>query len=123
MRQRSTASSTPTFRVSSVSLCCISVRLFAEAPPYEGLPLAEVLEDLRTRGLDIVYSDRLVRPEMRVVEEPKSTAPRQILDEILPPHGLRAEDGSGGRILVVRKPEEPERGDAPVVVTPFRSFR
>ena len=106
-----------------VALCCASVRLFAETPIYEGLPLAEALEDLRARGLDIVYSSRLVRPEMRVVEEPSSTVPRQILDEILPPHGLRAEDGSGGRILVVRKPEESERTDAPVVVTPFRPFR
>jgi len=104
-------------------MCIVSVRLFAVEAVYEGLPLSEALDDLRSRGLDIVYSTRLVRPEMRVLKEPLATGPRQVLDEILPPHGLRAEDGSSGRILVVRTPEEPKVTQAPVEVGPFQPFR
>jgi hypothetical protein len=69
---------------------------------YAGRPLADVLRDLQRRGLNIVFSSELVKPSMRVESEPKATAPRQILDEVLAPHRLRVTRGANGALLVVR---------------------
>ena len=68
---------------------------------YTGRPLADVLRDLQSLGLSVVFSSELVRPEMRVASEPKSTVPRKILDEVLEPHGLRAKAGKKDTLLVV----------------------
>jgi hypothetical protein len=38
---------------------------------------------------------------MRVEIEPQGASPREILDQLLAPHGLRAEVGAGGRLVVV----------------------
>jgi hypothetical protein len=69
---------------------------------YAGRSLADVLRDLRSLGLKVAFSSELVRPEMRVTSEPTSTVPRQILDDVLEPHGLRAAAGPKGTWLVVR---------------------
>src|SRR5262245_15616767 len=61
------------------------------AADWLGRPLTEALRELQSRGLRIVFTSQLVRPEMRVEAEPSSGDPRRILDEILAPHGLRAE--------------------------------
>ena len=67
--------------------------------------LADVLLDLRASGLDIIFSEELVRPEMRVPAPTATTRarpPRAFLDEVLAPHGLRARRGPGGRLLIVK---------------------
>jgi outer membrane receptor for ferrienterochelin and colicin len=69
-----------------------------------GRPLADALRWIESRGLKVIFSTDLVRPEMRVKDEPKSTRPRQILDEILAPHGLAARAGPRGTVLVVAAP-------------------
>jgi hypothetical protein len=69
---------------------------------YAGRLLSDVLKDLQGQGLKIVYSSELVRPDMRVGTEPRGRSPRQVLDEILRVHGLRAAPGPGGVLLVVR---------------------
>jgi hypothetical protein len=78
----------------------------AVAPPagakYENRPLADVLRELQSGGLRIVFSSEIVTPNMRVLAEPRATLPRQILDEVLKPHRLKAEDGPGGVIQVIR---------------------
>jgi hypothetical protein len=71
------------------------------APSWRGLPLEQALQALQSQGLRIVFTSRLVLPGMRVETEPASRDPRRILDEILAPHGLRAQDGAGGTIVVV----------------------
>lgn len=71
---------------------------------YAGRPLEDVLRDLQSRGLRILFSSDLVRSTMRVRAEPCATSPRLVLDEVLAPHGLVAQPGPGGRLLVVRKP-------------------
>jgi len=76
----------------------------AVAEPFLGRPLEDALRELQSRGLPIVFTSQLVRPEMRVVAEPEATEPRRILDELLAPHGLRAEEGAGGTLVVVRAP-------------------
>jgi hypothetical protein len=68
---------------------------------YAGRSLADVLRDLQSLGLKVVFSSELVRPEMRVATEPTSTTPRKILDEVLEPHKLRAAAGPRGTWLVV----------------------
>lgn len=72
-----------------------------------GQPLTEALRELQSQGLRIVFTSQLVRPEMRVEAEPVSNDPRRILDEILTPHGLRAEEKTGGTLVIVRAPAEP----------------
>lgn len=68
---------------------------------YAGRPLEEALLDLEARGLRLLFSDRVVRPEMRVEREPAASAPREVLDELLRPHGLAAREGPGGVLVIV----------------------
>lgn len=71
---------------------------------FKGRLLAEALLDLQGRGLAIVFSSELVRPEMRVLVEPTSRAPRQILEEILAPHQLQTRQSEGGVLVIVPMP-------------------
>jgi outer membrane receptor protein involved in Fe transport len=74
-----------------------------------GMPLTEALLALQARGLKLVFSSLVVRPEMKVLATPRSTDLRSILDELLAPHGLAAEEGPGGSLVVVagRRPSGP----------------
>ncbi len=88
----------------------------------EGRRLADALADLQRRGLKIIYSSQLVAPDMRVLAEPRVTSLRRILDELLSPHGLIAQDGPGGTVLIVKNPRaRPQKRvlpQAPQVVPP-----
>jgi hypothetical protein len=66
-----------------------------------GMPLTEALLALEAEGLELVFSSRLVRPEMRVVAAPVSADPRAALDELLAPHGLAVAESPGGGLVVV----------------------
>lgn len=88
-----------------------ALALLTAAPAWRGLSLEQALQELQARGLKIVYTSRLVLPAMRVEAEPTAREPRSILDEILAPHGLRAEDGAGGTIAVV--PAGPSKAPEP----------
>ena len=70
----------------------------------EGRRLDEALEDLRQRGLKIIYSTEVVRPGMRVPAETRASSLRRLLDEMLSPHGLIARNGPGGTVLIVKNP-------------------
>ncbi|MCP4657022.1 MAG: hypothetical protein GY856_16545 [bacterium] len=77
----------------------------AVEPPgakYICWPLPEALDDLRDRGLNIIYSSDLVRPEMQITSIPAADSLPRILDELLLPHGLRARHGTNDVLLVVR---------------------
>ena len=76
----------------------------AESRSLAGRPLLEALAQLQTDGLRIVYSSAVVTPEMVVEKEPEGDQPRDILEQILAPHGLMAKDGPGGTILIVVAP-------------------
>ena len=71
-----------------------------------GRSLAEALHILEGRGLQLIYSNDVVRPEMIVGIEPKSTEPRQMLDELLREHHLHATNGPRGSIVIVRDAEK-----------------
>ena len=72
-----------------------------ESVRFVGRPLAEVLSDLQAEGLQIVFSTAVVTPTMVVEAEPSANDPRRILDQILAPHGLTAEEGPGGTVFIV----------------------
>ncbi|MBI2212812.1 MAG: TonB-dependent receptor [Acidobacteria bacterium] len=69
---------------------------------FAGMELSEALLRLKTRGVSIVFTSELVKPEMQVVREPVSSEPRTQLDELLAPFGLRAREAAGGILVVVR---------------------
>lgn len=73
------------------------------APSYQGRPLSEVLLSLGRQGLTVVFTSELVRPEMTVVAEPRTRDPRQVLDEVLAPHGLAVEEAANGVLVVVAR--------------------
>ena len=86
---------------------CAAARARAEgieARGYEGRPLSAALDDLREHGLRLIYSSDLVRPDMIVANDPAAGSPRSVLDQLLEPFGLRAQDGPRGSLLVVRAP-------------------
>jgi Ca-activated chloride channel family protein len=74
----------------------------ASVQKYAGRPLVDVLRQLQLTGLNIAFSSEVVRPDMKVLTEPKAVRPREVLDEILRPHGLQVRSGPGGALLIVR---------------------
>src|SRR3954452_19325135 len=88
----------------TVGVCLIA---FAAAAELRGRSLAEALHILEGRGLRLIYSTDVVRPEMIVGAEPRTTDPRQMLDELLREHHLHATKGPRGSIVIVRDAEKP----------------
>jgi hypothetical protein len=78
----------------------------ADEPParFAGMTLAAALEKLQKDGLQLLYSSDLVHADMLVRSEPAGRWPNEILDQLLAPHGLRAEPGPSGALLVVPAP-------------------
>lgn len=72
----------------------------------KGRLLSEALLSLQERGLAIVFTSELVRPDMKVLAEPLAGNPRQMLDEVLSPHGLQVREEAGGVLVVVSRGSE-----------------
>jgi hypothetical protein len=95
---------------------------------YRGRQLGEVLRELQGSGLELIYSSAVVGDDLVVTVEPSGTTPRAILDEVLEPLGLMAEEGPSGTLVILPRPaQEPpapaERKPAfstEVIVTPGR---
>ena len=103
----------------SISVISVAAQEGRDTPHYGGRPLVVVLQDLNHRGLRIVFSSSLVPVTLRVSAEPSGT-PRDMLDQILRPHGLYARSGAQGVLIVTRTPKR--RDDAPPS-TPSRAAR
>ncbi len=73
-------------------------------PVLLGMSLLEALQVLEARGLQIVFSSRVVRDSMRVETEPEGATPREILDALLRPHGLKVREGARGKLVIVPAP-------------------
>lgn len=71
---------------------------------YLGLTLTEALLDLRDRGLEIAFTSHVVKPQMRVHTEPTASSLAGILEQLLAPHGLKAEANTSGLYVVVPGP-------------------
>lgn len=82
------------------------------ADSYRDLTLEQAIERLERNGLSILYSSDLIKPWMRVRQEPVATEPRSILAEILTPYDLKLEPGPNGLLLLVRAqpPDRPATG-------------
>ena len=84
---------------------CVSLPLDARPmASLRGLTLADALSKLVESGIPVIFTDRLVQPHMRVETEPAGDDPAILLNELLRPHGLRAEPAIGGRFRVVKVP-------------------
>ncbi len=88
----------------------LSAATATEESGYLGLPLAEALNRVGESGLVIVFTSEVVKPEMLVVIEPRQRDLRQLVDELLAPHGLRAKSGPRGALVVVRSPPPAHAG-------------
>ncbi|HUP42277.1 MAG TPA: hypothetical protein VM599_03630, partial [Thermoanaerobaculia bacterium] len=94
------------------------------ATVYEGRELAEVLRELQSEGLAVVFTTELVRPGMTVAAEPAARDPRGLLEEVLAPHGLTVQEGPGGVLVVVAAPAAAaapggEPGEETVLARPY----
>jgi hypothetical protein len=89
-------------------LCCAgSAAAGSGQHAFQGRPLDEALRTLQRGGLQIVFSSAIVTANLLVIAEPRATTARQQLDELLEPHGLKAERGPGGIIQIVRNRSAP----------------
>ena len=88
------------------SVAAILSLLGASAPAlasgFTDLSLEQALDELQARGLSILYSSDLVKPDMRVMREPSRGTAREILAELVVPHGIRIMEGPSGTLLLTR---------------------
>lgn len=84
------------------ALLCLLGALPAAAEAYRDLTLEQALQRLKRAGLPLLYSSDLVKPWMRVREEPREADPRSILLDIVAPYGLTVREGPRGMLLLVR---------------------
>ena len=85
----------------------------AEAAAYRGETLESALERLRADGVELLYSSDLVKPWMRIEQEPRATEAQALLAEILAPHGITVADGPDGALMLVREASPAPRRAAP----------
>lgn len=79
---------------------------------WQGRQVAEILEAARADGLNLVYSTRLVSPELTIDSEPLKQGSVARLDEILKPHGLTLNEVDG--VYYVIRLEAPPADTTPV---------
>jgi hypothetical protein len=76
----------------------------AAGQPYKDRRVVDVLREFQRQGVRIIFSTGLVRPDMRVGDEPVGDDRQKIITAILAPHGLVARVGLRGILLIVRSP-------------------
>jgi hypothetical protein len=81
--------------------------------------LSDVLNEIGTPSMRLIYSSEVVPARMRVEVEPTEAGGQALLRELLEPHGLRAEHVGGIVYAVVRVPSEPGPARSPAA-TPAR---
>lgn len=84
---------------------------------FAGGSLADALRRLGRDGLRLIFSDSVVRPEMRVAEEPTSRDPGAKLGELLTQHGLAVRPGPRGTLIVVEAPDPDAEEDGHAAAT------
>jgi hypothetical protein len=85
-------------------------------PPLTGLTLEAAIEKLEDAGLRVFYSSDVVRPTMRVREQPAGADARDWLRALVAPHGLGVVRGPRDSMLIVKLavPEPPPPARAAV---------
>lgn len=72
------------------------------AEPKAGREVATLLREAAREGIQIIFSDRLVPPGLKVRSEPTSTGTLESLREILASHGLQLDELAPGSYVVTR---------------------
>ncbi len=85
----------------------------AQTGKYAGRLVADVLRELQSEDLRIIFSSDLVLPSLRVNAEPKGRNPRELAQQILAPHGLTLQKGPSDTWIVVARSSAPERQPPP----------
>lgn len=98
--------------IAAVAAACWLAAAGAAAEPYrpltlENLTLEQAFERLESHGVTIVYSSDLVKPWMRVREEPAGQAPRAMLEAIVRPYALGVTEAANGALVIVRAEPAP----------------
>ncbi len=88
----------------ALSILALPAAAWGSETAFRGLSLAEALQRLQAGGLPVFFSSGVVRDSIRVETEPKGSSPREILNELLRPHGLRAEELAGRLVVVAATP-------------------
>ena len=110
-------------RATFFSLMFISaVTVSAFADELRNLTLEQAIELLQKDGLTVLYSSDLVKPWMRVREEPDSRDPLGILEAIVAPYDLAVADGPNGTVMLVRSDAEPVKMKSGKLVGVVRSL-
>ncbi|MEJ8568745.1 TonB-dependent receptor [Elongatibacter sediminis] len=76
---------------------------------WRGRSVAEVLDTVRASGFPVVYSTRLVSPDLRIEHEPVAREPALRVAEILAPHGLALEPVDGLFVVTRTAPAGEQR--------------
>ena len=105
------------WRLASAIVCALSSFAASAAAPYAGRPLDDVLRELSSRGLQLIYNQDLVPAGMRVLHEPKPGSDEALLDQVLAEHGLQAQQVGVGIYAIMRMDEPPAAAAAPPVAT------
>ena len=92
------------FGVAFAALCFAARAYSADA---QGTTVVDLLEALRMRGANIIYSSNLVDARMRAPGSPTSADPWEQAREALAAHGLELRELGANRYAVVRKPDGP----------------
>ncbi len=71
-------------------------------PVEKGQSLAAALDELRGRGLQLIFSSALIGAERRVDVDPGSGSPEEVARRILAPHGLTLKPVRPGLFAVVK---------------------
>lgn len=83
------------------------------AAPYRGRPLSNVLNEVGTTEMRLVYSSELIPAGLRVAVEPTATGGPALVEQLLAPHGLAAEHVGGIVYAVVRSKSPSPPGGVP----------
>lgn len=89
----------------------------ADAAPYVGRSIAEIIDVFRSAGHPFAYSTNLVAADLTVTEEPEATEPVEIVREILRPHGLTIRSEAGVHLVVRYDSAGLPKGNIMLVVT------
>ncbi len=87
-------------------LFAAAVAASAPARIQRGMPLADALRQLQQAGVNLIFTTRIVTPEMLVTTVPPGGDARAVLASILAPHRLALLNGPNGSLIVVRAPGE-----------------
>ncbi len=85
----------------------------AEAAAYRGMAVEDLLASLRANGVEVLYSSDLIKPWMRIEQEPRAIEPRALLAEVLAPHGITVATGPEDTLLLVREATRAPRHSNP----------